>query len=165
LEEGITVSVLATGEGAAEELEAIATAGGGRFYAGRDLQEIPQLMQEETVIASRSFITEGEFVPIVTSEAATVRNLTATPALLGYVATTSKDQASTDLRIGPDADPLLASWNVGLGKVTSWTSDAGARWLRTWLGWPGLVDFWTGVVGSTFPPETDSPTHPRPNPS
>jgi hypothetical protein len=113
-------------------------------------------MQEETVIASRSFITEGEFVPIVTSAAATVRDLTATPALLGYVATTTRDQASTDLRIGPDADPLLASWNVGLGKVTSWTSDAGARWARPWLGWPGLVDFWTGVVGSTFPPETDS---------
>ena len=155
-EEGITVSVLATGEGAAEELEAIATAGGGRFYAGRDLQEIPQLMQEETVIASRNFITEGQFVPTITSGAATVRDLTETPALLGYVATTAKDQASTDLRLGPEQDPLLASWNVGLGKVTSWTSDAGQRWGQTWVDWPGFVDFWSGVVGSTFPPETDS---------
>lgn len=155
-EEGITVSVLATGEGAAKELEAIAVAGGGRFYAGLDLQEIPQLMQEETVIASRSFITEGEFVPTITSAAATVRDLAATPPLLGYVATTSKDQASTDLRIGPDQDPLLASWNVGLGKVTSWTSDAGQRWGQTWTDWAGFVDFWSGVVGSTFPPDSNS---------
>ena len=155
-EEGITVSVIATGEGAAQDLESIAVAGGGRFYAGRDLQEVPQLMQEETVIASRSFITEGEFVPTVTSAAATVRSLTSTPALLGYVATTSKDQASTDLRIGPEADPLLASWNVGLGKVASWTSDAGQRWGQTWTGWAGYVDFWSGVVGSTFPPDSDS---------
>jgi Mg-chelatase subunit ChlD/uncharacterized membrane protein len=152
-EEGITTSVLATGEGASQELEAIAEAGGGRFYPGRDLQEIPQLMQEEATIASRSFITEGEFLPLVTSAAAAVRDLESTPPLLGYVATTAKPQASTHLRIGPDADPLLASWNVGLGRVTSWTSDGGERWSQTWVDWSGYVDFWSRVVGDTFPRE------------
>ena len=155
-EEGITVSVMATGEGAAEELQAIADAGGGRFYAGKDLHEIPQLMQEETVMASRDFINEGRFVPVVKSNAETVRDLVSTPELLGYVATTTKDQASTDLAIGSEQDPLLASWNVGLGRVASWTSDAGQRWGQQWVGWEGFVDFWSGVVGSTFPPATAS---------
>jgi hypothetical protein len=152
-EEGITTSVLATGEGASDELEAIAEAGGGRFYPGRDLQEIPQLMQEEATIASRNFITEGRFVPVVTSSAAAVRDLRSTPPLLGYVATTAKPQASTHLRIGPDQDPLMASWNVGLGRVTSWTSDGGERWSQTWTDWEGYVDFWSRVVGDTFPRE------------
>jgi Mg-chelatase subunit ChlD len=150
-EEGITVSVLATGEGAAGELEAIADAGGGRFYPGRDLQEIPQLIQQEVTMASRDFVNEGEFLPTVTSNAATVRDLQATPPLLGYVATTAKPQTETQLQIGPDQDPLLASWNVGLGRVTSWTSDGGDRWAQTWAGWDGHVDFWSSVVADTFP--------------
>ena len=49
-EHGITVSVLATGEGAAPMLEEIAEAGHGRFYAGTDLQDVPQIMAEEAVI-------------------------------------------------------------------------------------------------------------------
>lgn len=149
--EGITVSVIATGEGAARELEAIAEAGHGRFYPGRDLQQIPQLMMEEAVLASRDFITEGSFLPEVTSSAPVVARLTASPPLLGYVATTSKPQAATLLRIGPDRDPLLASWQLGLGRSTAWTSDASDRWSRQWAGWDGYVDFWSDVVRDTFP--------------
>jgi Mg-chelatase subunit ChlD len=157
-DEGITTSVLATGEGAAEELEQIAIAGGGRFYPGRDLQEIPQLMQQEAVIASRDFITEGQFLPVVTSSSSVVRSLASTPPLLGYVATTAQPQASTHLRIGPDADPLLASWNVGLGRVSSWMSDGGERWSQGWVDWDGYVDFWSRAVGDTFPREATGQT-------
>jgi len=148
--EGITVSVLATGEGAADALEEIATAGHGRFYPGRDLQLIPQIMVEEAVLASRDFITEGEFFPEVTSSDDPVRELTSSPPLLGYIATTTKPAASTLLRIGPDHDPLLARWQAGLGTVTSWTSDASARWSQQWAGWDGYVSFWTAVVKDTF---------------
>ncbi|MGH9186346.1 MAG: VWA domain-containing protein, partial [Acidimicrobiales bacterium] len=148
--EGITVSVLSTGEGAARELEAIAEAGNGRFYPGRDLQQIPQIMMEEAIVASRDFITEGEFFPEVVSSAEPVRNLTESPPLFGYVATTAKPVAQTLLRIGPDRDPLLASWPVGLGTVTSWTSDSAERWSQAWASWDGYVDFWSAVVKDTF---------------
>jgi hypothetical protein len=155
-EEGITVSVLATGEGAAAQLEQVASAGGGRFYPGRDLQEIPQLMQQEAMIASRDFVNEGEFPPLVSGSSALMRDFTASPPLLGYIATTAKEQTETHLRIGPDQDPLLASWNVGLGRVTSWMSDGGERWAQTWTSWDGYVNFWSGVVADTFPRVSDS---------
>jgi len=150
-EEGITVSVLATGEGSAAELEAIAIAGGGRFYPGRNLEEIPQIMQQEATIASRDFVNEGEFLPTITSSAEVVAGIDATPTLAGYIATTAKPQATTHLRIGPDQDPLLVSWNVGLGRATSWTSDSGERWAAPWATWEGYVDFWGRVVRDTFP--------------
>ncbi len=150
-EEGITVSVLGTGEGSSRELEAVAEAGGGRFYPGRDLHEIPQIMQEETVLASRDFVNEGEFLPAVTSTAAPVAGLTSSPPLFGYVATTAKPTARTLARIGPDADPLLASWQAGLGRATAWTSDASARWSQAWAGWEGYVPFWSTTVKDTFP--------------
>lgn len=149
-ESGITVSVLATGEGAAPLLEKIAVAGHGRYYPGTNLSDVPQIMAEEAVIASRDFINEGEFLPEVTSNDAVVAPLTASPPLLGYVATTAKPEASTLLRIGPDRDPLLASWQAGLGRVSSWTSDASAAWSQQWADWDGYVDFWSRVVKSTF---------------
>lgn len=147
---GITVSVLATGEGAAPSLEKIAVAGHGRFYPGTNLADVPQIMAEEAVIASRDFINEGAFLPEVTSNDPVVAGLTASPELLGYVATTAKPEAATLLRIGPDRDPLLASWQAGLGKVSSWTSDASAAWSQKWANWDGYVDFWSHVVKGTF---------------
>jgi Mg-chelatase subunit ChlD len=149
--EGITVSVLATGEGAAPALEKIAIAGNGRFYLGSDLSRIPQIMAEEAVMASRNFVNEGRFLPEVVSSNQVVRNLTSSPELLGFVATTTKPTAQTMLRIGDEHDPLLASWQVGLGRSTAWTSDANARWSSQWVGWDGYVGFWTQLVKDTFP--------------
>jgi Mg-chelatase subunit ChlD len=150
-EEGITVSVIATGEGAASDLEPIAEAGGGRYYPGRDLTQIPQIMMQETIVASRSFVNEGEFLPQVTSASQIVAELTTSPPLFGYLATTARPQATTHLRIGPDADPLLATWQVGLGRSSAWTSDASKRWSAAWADWDGYVDFWSRTVRDVLP--------------
>jgi hypothetical protein len=155
--EGITTSVVATGEGADMSLlEAIAVAGGGRFYAGKDLSQVPQIIVDETMATSRQFITEGEFLPVVVSDAAVVRDLTATPALLGYVATTAKPAATTHLTVGTEHDPLLVSWQMGLGRVTSWTSDASAQWSQLWQPWDGYVGFWAGLVKDVLPTGEDA---------
>lgn len=150
-EEGITVSVVGTGEGAARELERVADAGGGRFYPGRDLLRIPEILVQESILASRQFINEGEFLPLITDTSPVVDNLTESPPLLGFVATTAKPTARTALRIGPEQDPLLSSWQIGLGRASSWTSDANPRWSQNWVDWDGYVDFWDGVVRDTFP--------------
>ncbi|MCP4225406.1 MAG: VWA domain-containing protein, partial [Actinomycetia bacterium] len=151
LAEGITVSVVATGEGAAEDLRPIAEAGGGRYYAGRNLEQIPELIVQEAVLASRNFVNEGEFLPLISSNRAPVRDLTTSPPLDGYIATSAKPTATVDLRIGPDEDPLLSSWQAGLGRVTAWTSDSGERWAAPWSRWSGGPEFWSGVVKDTFP--------------
>ncbi|MBW3667530.1 MAG: VWA domain-containing protein, partial [Actinobacteria bacterium] len=142
-EEGITVSVVGTGEGAIPALEEVAEAGKGRFYPGRDLDEIPEIFVKEARLASRSFINEGEFYPAVTSTAPAVRDLASSPALLGYVATSPKPTADVQLQVGEFSDPLLASWRVGLGQVTAWTSDGGDRWAANWASWDGFSDFWS----------------------
>ena len=154
-DEGITVSVVATGEGAADDLAPIAEAGGGRYYPGRNLEEIPDLIVQEAVLASRDFVNEGDFSPIVTSSAPVVASLDRSPPLAGYIATTEKASARVHLRIGPEEDPLLASWQIGLGKATAWTSDAGERWAASWAGWADGPDFWSRVVRDTFPVVAD----------
>jgi Mg-chelatase subunit ChlD len=159
--EGITVSVLATGEGSAQQLKAIADAGRGRFYPGRDLEQVPQIMMEEALTVARDVVNEGEFVPRITSNEAPVRNLTSAPALLGYIGTTAKSTAVVHMSVGGEDDPLLASWQLGLGRVTAWTSDAGARWSQTWTTWDGYVSFWSTVVKDTFPSSAESGTAAR----
>jgi len=148
--EGITVSVVGTGEGVPDDLEEIAQAGGGRFYPGRDLDAVPEIIVQETFVASRNFINEGDFLPEITSIAAPVRDIESAPTLGGFVATTAKDEATTSMRIGEDRDPLLASWQVGLGRSTAWTSDVDTRWSEQWSRWDGFVDFWSTVVKDTF---------------
>jgi uncharacterized membrane protein len=153
-DEGITVSVVGTGEGAAAELRAIAEAGGGRFYPGRDLARIPEILVQESVIASRSFINEGEFYPTITASSSVTDPIDSTPPLFGFVATTAKPSARTLMVVGDEEDPLLASWQTGLGRATSWTSDAELRWTQAWPDWDGYVSFWTRLVRDTFPIDT-----------
>lgn len=149
--QGVTVSVVGTGEGAIPALEEVAEVGNGRFYPGRDLDEIPEIFVKEARLASRSYINEGEYFPVVTSTAAAVRDIASSPAILGYVATAPKPTADVQLQIGEMSDPLLASWRVGLGKVTAWTSDGGDKWGAAWAGWEGFSDFWSDLVRDTFP--------------
>jgi Mg-chelatase subunit ChlD len=150
---GITVSVVATGEtGATDTLSKVAEAGRGRFYNERDLSEVPQIMMQEALLASRRIVNEEVRYPTVVSQAQPVRDLVATPPLLGWLGTTTKASAQTALKIGDDDDPLLASWQIGLGRATSWTSDASARWSQQWASWDGYTRFWSAVVKDTFPP-------------
>jgi Mg-chelatase subunit ChlD len=149
--QGVTISVVGTGEGAIPDLEKVAEIGKGRFYPGRDLNEIPEIFVKEARLASRSYINEGEFFPVVTSTAQAVRDIASSPAILGFVATTPKPTADVQLQIGEMGDPLLASWRVGLGKTTAWTSDGGDKWGAGWAGWEGFGDFWSDLVRDTFP--------------
>ena len=72
------------------------------------------------------------------------------PSLDGYVVGAVRPSAVSLLE-SPLNDPILASWRVGLGKVTAWTSDGGDRWAAGWAGWDGFGDFWSTLVRDTFP--------------
>ena len=153
--QGITLSVLATGEGSGDQFKRMAQQGGGRYYAGRNLHEIPEILMNEVVVATRRYINEGTFFPTVTGSSAAVDRLTSTPPILGYVGTSSKPSAGVLLSVGRYEDPLLATWRTGLGVVTSWTSDAKARWSSEWIDWAGFAGFWSDVVRETLPASPD----------
>ena len=71
--------------------------------------------------------------------------LAANPSVIPAGGGNSWDQNSIQ------ADPLLASWRVGLGRSTAWTSDASARWSQLWARWGGYPAFWAAVVKDTLP--------------
>ena len=158
--QGITLSVLGTGEGTGETLRRMAALGGGAFYPGRDLEAVPEIFVEETLRVARPLVAEGSFLPALGAASQVTAGLTATPPLRGYVLVRPKTTSQIPLEIGP-GDPLLATWQRGLGRATVWTSDATTRWSANWIGWDGYIDFWGRVVRDVLPPSLDAPPEVR----
>ncbi len=145
---GYTVSVVGAGPDIEASYPQVAVAGGGRFIPGKDFVDLPALFAEETQTVARNLIVEGTYLPRITSSAAPVRDLTVAPEVKGYQATTLRPTAQALMRVGEYDDPLVASWQAGLGKVTTWASDGGQRWARGWQAWD--EPFWTTLIKDTM---------------
>ncbi|NDJ85483.1 MAG: VWA domain-containing protein [Chloroflexi bacterium] len=154
----ITTSVVAIGEDYAPWLRDVAAHGGGNFHATSDVESIPAIFSAETVLATRSYIFEEPFTPAITAPSPIIDgvDLNTMPPLLGYVATTPKETA-TVIMTGPEEDPILVSWQYGLGRSVAFTSDATLRWGTNWVnGWGDYTRFWNQVVRWTITEGTDS---------
>ena len=150
--ERITISTVGIGSGADMNLLGnLANWGGGRDYFTQDPYSIPQIFAKETVTASKSAIIDEPFIPqrIKPTQVLSGIDLELAPFLLGYVATQSRPTAEVFL-VSDRGDPLLASWQYGLGKSVAFTSDAKARWASDWLDWGGYGKFWTQLVRDTM---------------
>jgi uncharacterized membrane protein len=143
--EGVTLSVVAIGRDYAQWLHDVAAAGHGKFHLAYDISTIPAIFTAETVLATRSYIFEQDFYPTLTARHPIIDGLDSIPPLKGYVASTEKQTATVILR-GPEDDPILATWQYGLGRAVAFTSDASSRWAADWIGWDGYAKFWNQAV-------------------
>ncbi len=143
----VTLSAIAIGRSPGAVLQPMAEAGGGNYYAVADVEQIPLIFAQETVLASRSYIVEETFTPRVSGSSAIIDGITALPPLRGYVAASPKVAAQRILS-GPEpySDPILAAWQYGLGRVVAWTADASARWANEWVTWQDFSRFWGQAV-------------------
>ena len=143
----VSLSAIAIGRSPAPILEQMAEAGAGNYYKVADVAQIPLIFAQETVLASRSYIVEENFTARVTGRNAIIDGISSFPPLRGYVATTPKTAAQRILS-GPEpySDPLLATWQYGLGRVVAWTSDASARWANEWVTWQDFSRFWGQAI-------------------
>jgi Mg-chelatase subunit ChlD len=148
---GTTVSTI--GIGAAfintDFLEWLAKATGGAFYHLRRLDELPQLIIRDTQQQlGRLPFTEGLFRPAASPRAEWFEGIAAWPPLRGYLTAAAKPQARVELTIdgGEGAEPLLARWSRGQGRVVSFLSDADARWSPDWIRWDRFQAVWAQVL-------------------
>ena len=143
LRPGIELSTVALGDEADRAfLSDLASAGGGRAFYPRRLDELPALAAREAVRVSGGRIVEERVAlqpaahPLLTGI-----DLTALPALGGYVVGVPRTGAEVALR-SPLGDPILAAWRRGLGKVAVYTGDLRSPWsaaLRAWAQEPALL--------------------------
>lgn len=150
----ITFSTVAVGTDADQNLlQQLAQAGNGRYHLAVDPSTIPEIFTEETTLASRAYIIEEPFYPEQVAPSPIMQGITAVPQLYGYVGTTAKSAAQTILvshLADGSQDPILASWQYGLGRAVAWTSDATGRWAKDWVTWKDFPTVFAQAVRYTI---------------
>ncbi|MEJ2485066.1 MAG: VWA domain-containing protein [Anaerolineales bacterium] len=156
-DKGITLSIIAAGGGSAEYLEKLSEVGKGRYYPAEDILRVPDIFLKETVQSVGEYIIEEPFFPIPESPGPSLLGIDtfSLPGILGYNGTTPKTAARLDL-ISPKGDPLLATWQYGLGRSAAWTSDLKGKWGTNWIEWENFSKFAGQLVGWVLPePKSD----------
>ncbi len=147
---GITVSTIAVGDDAdLQTMEEIANKGGGTFYPVQNPRILPRIFIKDIRITRRPLIRETEFQPIILPTGATITKDIADsiPPLQGLVLTTARTESTVNLLItSPDDDPILAWWQVGLGRIAAFTSDAHDQWATDWITWDRYDQFWAQLA-------------------
>lgn len=158
---GVTVSTVVTNAVTSSDFRTmrdIARWGGGRYYQADDPSNVPRLFLREAHTVAHSGVVAGKFYPRRVSTNPIVSDLHRVPPLYGYVATAAKPTAEVVLA-SRKLDPVLATWQFGLGRAAAWTSDAAGLWTRDWLAAPSAGRFWSNLVSWTFPSSTGSPLY------
>jgi uncharacterized membrane protein len=133
---------------------------GGRFYHVEDVEILPQLLIKDTRQAMRENDEDKEgpkaILPKVGERGQILRGLAEFPALDEYMLTKPKDGAEVQLYTDAhtDHDPLLATWQYGLGKVVVVTFDPSGSGSVDWIRWEGFSKFWSQSVRWAIRDET-----------
>lgn len=148
---GITVSTVMVGSEADDGfLAQMAQAGGGAFYQTNDPANLPKVFLSDVKVASgeRTLREEAEMTVRPGPDPIVSTSLQSYPALRGFVLTAEREKAQTELLVRDveGSHPLLASWNVGEGRVVAFTSDANGRWSSNWMRWERIQEFWSDIV-------------------
>lgn len=127
----------------------------GRFYHVSDVTKLPQLLVKDT----RQTIGEDdeedeeeqepkEIHPLVGVRGQILRGLKDFPDLDEYMLTNPKQGAQVQLYTDAkeERDPILATWQYGLGKVVAVTFDPSGSGAVEWIRWPGFGKFWSQAV-------------------
>lgn len=128
-------------------LQNVAYLTGGNYYYVSNPNKLPQIFTKEAALVKRGMLIEEPFTPTVRYDSEILRGAPADsiPQLLGYVATTPKENAIVSL-VSHEGDPVLAQWRYGIGKSVAFTSDATTRWAPQWLEWGAFNRFWSQAV-------------------
>lgn len=150
----ISCSTVAIGYGAhpIDESKArqIADSTGGKFYTTTKYSELPQIFIKEAQVVRRTLIDETPFHPAVAGITPIIEGFAGEgmPELGGLVITTPKPLAQLSLvkKTSDGADPLLSSWQVGLGKTVAFTSGMWPKWGSDWAAWPKFSKLWAQIA-------------------
>jgi Ca-activated chloride channel homolog len=145
---GIRVSSIGVGDDAdIPNMRRIAERGGGTFYNVINPTLLPRVFLKAVRVVRSPLYREAAFTPLIPPTASPlVAGTGDAPQLLGLSLTqVRRDAGIINAMLTPEGEPLLAHWNVELGQVAAFTSDA-HRWAAPWLSWPGYQRFWAQLI-------------------
>ncbi|QXM05250.1 VWA domain-containing protein [Crassaminicella indica] len=144
-EEKITVSTVAFGKDADTDLlKSLSKSTDGRYYFAKDFYSIPKIFARETYLATKKYLNQSIFEPKIVNKE-DFFHWNTVPKLRGYIGTGIKTNAKLILKSDKD-DPILASWQYGLGNVVVFTSDISGNWSHDWIKWRGFQRFLGNII-------------------
>lgn len=158
VDSGARVTTISIGDEADEDfLGRLAEVGNGDFIRVINPRSLPRVLVDTVQVVNRPLIKEGTFEPVPRSTGSAVAgDLRGVPSLGGLVVTAPrKDPSATIEAAHPDGEPLLARWQVGLGRVAAFTSDFGGMWSPDWEQDAEARAFWLRLARETTRPRTD----------
>ncbi|MGH7965802.1 MAG: VWA domain-containing protein, partial [Candidatus Binatia bacterium] len=133
---------------------------GGRFYHVENAELLPQLLVKETKQAMRKDDDEDEepkeILPRVGTRGQILQGLDNFPPLAEYMLTKPKSGADVQLYtdVHTNRDPLMATWQYGLGKAVAVSFDPSGGGSSDWILWDGFGKFWSQAVRWVMRDET-----------
>lgn len=141
----ITISTLGVGEDCDKDvLNYLSKSSGGRQYFSKDFTDVPKIMSKETKISQKKYINNEMFIPKENDGLFNQQGYKL-PKLKGYMGTGIKKEAKLILQSQRE-DPILATWNYGIGKVGVWTSDLDGKWSNQWINWQGFSKYFGNII-------------------
>lgn len=151
--DNITLSTVALGTDAdLDLLQYLSTTGNGRYHFANAPEEIPQITFEEAQNAGSQSVLRGAFTPVQTQASPILNGIdtSAIPVIDGYNFAEGRAGAQVDL-VSDRGDPLLAKWQLGLGRVVAWTADDGSDYANAWATWAEYDQFWGATLRWALP--------------
>lgn len=149
---GITVSVIGLGKESDQDaylLRDIAARGNGQIYFTESAEELPRLFAQDTIVVARSTFLEAT-TPIQTTGGLvtlTGKQFSGLPAIGGYNLCYLRPNANLATVTTDDySAPVVASWQVGSGRVLAYTGEADGDFTGPIAGWNSAGDFFTSLA-------------------
>jgi Mg-chelatase subunit ChlD len=137
--DGITLSSVLVGDGRYDEVMFnLASWGKGRYYAVADRYSLVELILKQLSTTQLPSYRTGQF-PLVSRGGAGwwgAVNRSELPPLNAYVEADLRPRAEVLIEESGRAQPVLATWQYGLGRVTSLMTEPFGAGTRTWQRWP-----------------------------
>jgi len=151
-EDGMNVSTVLIGpEAHSEFLVRIANWGKGRFYSVPNRFNLPEILLKQPASAKLPSYRPGAHVVQARGGAGWWGDvdMSAVPALAGYVETRNRAGSEVLLETADGAHPVLGSWRYGLGRVTAFTSEPTGPGTEPWRDWDGFGPWLARVLERT----------------
>lgn len=156
----ITVTTIRIGDDQEDVslLKKISQHTGGSFYQVDDAQALPELLlKDSTRQVLQTPQGEQVFVPRVDAPSQLLRGIASDeiPLLSGYAYARAQPNADVLVHVaGADKkDPVLATWQYGLGRVVAFTADFQDD-AEAWVGWSGFGKLGSQAVHWAAPAHT-----------
>ena len=151
-ESEITVSVVGLGQPTdvdAGFLRDVARRGGGRAFFTSSPQALPRIFAQDTFVVARSTFVEQATPWRLTAGLATLSGeaFVDPPPLGGYNLTYLKPEANlAAVTVDEYEAPVVAGWQVGLGRALAYTSEVDGAFSGAVAGWPDAGSLLSSLV-------------------